>query len=131
MTDLKEYKEVLELNIHYAIQASGAFPEEEFFNISTLLLSESGILDDVEYSDYRNTRRGIRIDGFNWNPLERVISAIVIEYDENEEIRSLSRSEVENIALKAAKAMNLGFCGVDILQSKKRCRPAQSFSSTP
>ena len=41
---------------------------EEFFNISTFLLSESGILDDVEYSDYRNTRRGIRIDGFNWNP---------------------------------------------------------------
>ena len=103
MSELQEYKKGLELNIQYATQANGTFPEEEFFNDSTFLLSESGILDDVEYSDYRNTRRGIRIDGFNWNPLERVISAIVIEYDENEEIRSLSRSEVENIALKAAR----------------------------
>ena len=80
MTDLSEYKKGLELNIQYAIQSYGTFPEEEFFNISTFLLSESGILDDVEYSDYRNTRRGIRIDGFNWNPLEKVISALVIQY---------------------------------------------------
>ena len=28
-------------------------------------------------------------------------------------------SEEENVALKAAKAMQLGVCGVDVLQSKK------------
>ena len=34
------------------------------------------------------------------------------------EIISLSSTE-EKIAIKAARAMNLGFCGVDILQSKE------------
>ena len=41
------------------------------------MLAEAGLLDDVEYKDYRDTRQGLRIDGYNYNILERQVSAIM------------------------------------------------------
>ena len=57
-----------------------AFTEENFINTVTELLSDAGIYEDIEIKQYRHDRRGIKLDGFNWNPLERILSIFVIKF---------------------------------------------------
>ena len=95
MDDLKEYKKSLFEDASIDSEANEIFPEESFFEYVSNLLSETGILDNVEYCPYRNTNKGIKIDGYSWNPLEKTISGIVVNYtNEPDVINTLTNTEI-------------------------------------
>ena len=104
MDDLKEYKKSLFEDASIDSEANEIFPEESFFDYVSNLLSETGILDNVEYCPYRNTNKGIKIDGYSWNPLEKTISGIVVNYtNEPDVINTLTNTEITNIGNRVTR----------------------------
>lgn len=80
-----------------------AFTEENFINTVTELLSDAGIYEDIEIKKYRHDRRGIKLDGFNWNPLERILSIFVIKFSNTEELVTINQSQIEKLGKQASK----------------------------
>ena len=104
MDDLLEYKNNLFQTASLDSEANEIFPEESFFEYVGNLLSETGILDNVEYCPYRNSNRGIKIDGYSWNPLEKTISGIVINFtNEQDVINTLTNSEIKEIGKRVTR----------------------------
>ena len=65
--ELKAFKEDLLNQIHVAADVSGDFSENKFFDDIAELLCEAGIYDDIQKDTYFNSRKGIKINGWNWN----------------------------------------------------------------
>ena len=105
MTDLNDYRKEFLNRIRAAAESQGTLHEEEFFRLTISMLSEAGYLEDVEYKDYRNTRLGLRIDGYNYNPLEKQVSAIIIHFDGEDDPKSknITKSELEKIGKRASR----------------------------
>ena len=103
-SDLLKYKEELHQDILIGSTLDGQFPEESFFEVTTSLLSEAGILDNVEHSPYRDSRQGMRLDGYSWNELERTFCAVVLELStDSTELDTLINTELNKIGRRAAK----------------------------
>jgi len=104
MDDLTEYKNDLFDTTSLFSEDNAVFPEESFFEYVSDLLGNTGILDNVEYCPYRNTNRGIKIDGYSWNPLEKTISGIVINFtNEKDVINTLINSEIKDIGKRVTR----------------------------
>lgn len=104
MDELKEYKNTLFQSITVESDTNAVFPEESFFDYVSTLLADAGILDNVEYCPYRNTTRGMRIDGYSWNSLERTICGIVVNFtNELDVIETLTNTEIEKIGKRVTK----------------------------
>lgn len=104
MDDLLEYKNELFHTSSIDAEANELFPEESFFEYVSELLSNSGILDNVEYCPYRNSSKGLRIDGYNWNPLEKTISGIIVNFtNEPDKIETLTNTEINEIGKRVTR----------------------------
>jgi hypothetical protein len=104
MDELLEYKNNLFETASLDSEVNEIFPEESFFEYVCDLLGETGILDNVEYCPYRNTIRGIKIDGYSWNPLEKTISVIVVNYtNELDVINTLTNTEISTIGNRVTR----------------------------
>ena len=104
MVDLLEYKSKLFNAISIDSDNNTVFPEESYFEYVSELLAEAGILDNVEYCPYRNTRKGVRIDGYSWNALERTICGIVVNFtNEPDVIETLTNTEIKEIGKRVAR----------------------------
>jgi hypothetical protein len=104
MDDLLEYKNELFNITSIESGANEVFPEESFFEYVSQLLSEAGILDNVEYCPYRNSNKGIKIDGYSWNPLEKTISGLVVNFtNEFNVINTLTNSEINDISKRVTR----------------------------
>jgi len=104
MDDLLEYKNELYSISNIDADKNEIFPEESFFEHVSDLLSEAGILDDVQYCPYRNTRKGIRLDGYSWNALEKTICGIIVNFtNEQDHIDTLTNTHIKDISKKVTK----------------------------
>lgn len=104
MDDLLDYKREVFERISFYADADEVFPEESYFEYVSDLLSSAGILDNVEYCPYRNTRKGIRIDGFSWNELERTLCGIVVNFtNEADVIETLTRTEIGDVGKRVTR----------------------------
>lgn len=104
MNDLLEYKNKVFNTISIDSDNNEVFPEESYFEYVSELLSNAGILDNVEYCPYRNTRKGLRIDGYSWNALERTISGIVVNFtNEPDLIGTLTNTEIRDIGKRVTR----------------------------
>ncbi|MEL0636394.1 AIPR family protein [Marinomonas sp. TI.3.20] len=104
MDDILEYKNELYSISNIDADKNSIFPEESFFEHVGEMLSEAGILDDIEYCPYRNTRKGMKLDGYSWNPLEKTIYGIVVNFtNEKDHIDTLINSEIKDIGKKVTK----------------------------
>ena len=81
-SELLNFKKELHLDIEIGAQYNEVFSEESFFEIATDQLSEVGVLDDVEVCFYRDSQRGIRLDGYSWNELESTLCLIVTHFSD-------------------------------------------------
>lgn len=98
-SELLEFKRELLADVEIDTQFNEMFAEESFFSIATEQLSEAGVLDDVIACFYVDTQKGIRIDGFSWNPLESTFCAVVTKFSGDPEISErLSQSDIIAIA---------------------------------
>ena len=104
MDELLEYKNELFNIASIDADANEIFPEESFFEYVSELLGSAGILENVEYCPYRNTYRGIRIDGYSWNPLEKTISGLIVNFtNESDVINTLKNSQINDIGKKVTR----------------------------
>lgn len=102
--ELLKYKEELHQDILIGSTLDKQFPEESFFEVTTSLLSEAAILDNVEFSPFKDSRQGMRLDGYSWNELERTFCAVVIELSTDaNDIETLTNSELNKIGKRAAR----------------------------
>lgn len=98
-SELGEFKVDLHQDVEIDSTFENQFPEESFFTVITERLSEAGILDNVEYCPYKHTQKGIRLDGYCWNELERTLCGIVTHLSPGpEELDVLSNSELKKIS---------------------------------
>lgn len=104
MDELLEYKNVVYNAISIDSNANETFPEESYFEYVSDLLSSAGILDNVEYCPFKNTRKGIRIDGYSWNALERTICGIIVDFtSEVDLIETLTQKEIKDIGKRVTR----------------------------
>ena len=101
--ELFEFKKDLLNLVHIAADASGEFHEEKFFDDMSELLCEAGVYDDIQKDPYVNSRRGIRIDGWNWNKTERILSAVITKFSNDEELVKISKAEIEKLGKQASR----------------------------
>ncbi len=101
--ELKAFKEDLLNLIHVAADVSGDFSESKFFDDITELLCEAGVYDDIQKDTYINSRKGIRIDGWNWNKTERILSAVITKFSNDKELVSISKSEIEKLGKQSSR----------------------------
>ena len=95
MDELLEYHRELFDLCAIGAEANESFPQESFFDFVSELLSNAGILDNVEYCPYVNSRAGIKIDGYSWNELEKVISIICIDFtNDRDELETLKNDAI-------------------------------------
>ena len=84
-------------------EVASPFQESNFFDYASELLSDAGIYDNIEQNDFRDINRGMKIDGFNWNPLERTLSGIIVNFSGESSLGSISKSDIEKLGRKTAK----------------------------
>ncbi|MDB4254307.1 AIPR family protein, partial [Gammaproteobacteria bacterium] len=85
----------------------GEVHEEKFFDDISELLCEAGVYDDIQKDAYINSRRGIRIDGWNWNKTERILSAVITKFSNDEDLVTISKSEIEQLGKQASRFISL------------------------
>jgi len=104
MDELLEYKKAIYNTISIDSDTNETFPEESYFTYVSDLLSNAGILDNVEYTPFNQTKKGIRIDGYSWNALERTICGIVVNFtNEPEVVESLNNTQIGDIGKKVTR----------------------------
>ncbi|ASP47210.1 AIPR family protein [Cognaticolwellia beringensis] len=104
MDDLLAYKNELYSISNIDADKNEIFPEESFFEHVSELLSEAGILDDVQYCPYRNTHKGMKLDGYSWNALEKTICGIVVNFtNEPDFIDTLTNTKIKDISKRVTK----------------------------
>jgi len=92
---LKYHQELFDL-CSIGAEANATFPQEGFFEYVHEMLGEAGVLDNIEYCPYVNSRLGIKIDGYSWNELEKVINIICLDYtNERDDVQSLSNENIK------------------------------------
>lgn len=107
---LLDYKQELHLDIDIGSQYESSFPEESFFEVATEKLSEAGILDNVEHSLFRDTKRGLRVDGYSWNELERTLCIILVKLSADAtDIDRLNQTEINGLAQRPRKFVEAAF----------------------
>ncbi len=104
MDELIEYKNKVFNTISIDSDNNEVFPEESYFEYVSDMLSNAGILDNVQYCPYRNTRKGMRIDGYSWNALERTICGIVVNFtNEHDLIETLTNTQIGDIGKRVTR----------------------------
>ena len=95
MDELLEYHQELFDLCSIGAEANATFPQEGFFEYAHEMLGDAGVLDNIEYCPYVNSRLGIKIDGYSWNELEKVINIICIDYtNERDIVESLTNETI-------------------------------------
>ncbi|MEP2652205.1 MAG: AIPR family protein [Paraglaciecola sp.] len=104
MDDLLAYKNELYSISNIDADKNEIFPEESFFEHVSEMLSEAGILDDVQYCPYRNTHKGMKLDGYSWNALEKTICGIIVNFtNEPDHIDTLTNTQIKDISKRVTK----------------------------
>lgn len=104
MDELRDYKAELFSAISVDADTNEIFPEESYFVYVSDMLSNAGILDNVEYCPFRNTRKGMRIDGYSWNALEKTLCCIIVNFtNDPEAIETLTNTEIKEIGKRAGR----------------------------
>ena len=93
MDELLEYHQELYDLCSIGAEANATFPQEGFFEYVHAMLGDAGVLDNIEYCPYVNSRLGIKIDGYSWNELEKVINIICLDYTNERDVVQLLKNE--------------------------------------
>ena len=95
--ELREFKKDLLNLVRISADVSGDFCEGKFFDDMSELLCEAGVYDDIQKDAYISSRKGIRIDGWNWNKTERMLSAVITKFSNDEDLVTISKSDIEKL----------------------------------
>ena len=102
--ELESFRSDLFLEIGLESHVSGLFTEESFFNVVADKLSSAGVVDNAQYSSYKNSKLGIRVDGYSWNELERSFNFIISDVGSSDfEIETLTNTDIQKLFKRLEK----------------------------
>ena len=101
--ELKEFKQDLLNQVQVGADSGGDFSESTFFDHMSELLAEAGSYDDIQKDSFINSRKGIKIDGYNWNKMEGTLSAIITKFSNDNELITISKGEIEQLGKQASR----------------------------
>lgn len=96
--ELKDFHEQFFQEVLRDADAGGRFAEDAFFELFCEQLVEAGELATADRAHYASSR-GVAIDGFGGDPIhaEGVLSLIIADFHQGEEIETLTGTEMEAI----------------------------------
>ena len=103
MDQLLQYKNELINGVKLSAEKELCFEEEKFFELISESISEAGILDNIEYHPYRNSNKHMKIDGFSWNPLEKTLSGIITDYEDSEDILTITKIDLVKLGKSVSR----------------------------
>ncbi|ESP92741.1 AIPR family protein [Pseudoalteromonas luteoviolacea] len=103
MEQLLQFKNELINGVKLSSEKDLCFEEEKFFELISESISEAGILDNIEYHSYRNTNKYMKIDGYSWNPLEKTLSGIITDYEDEEGILTITKSDLVKLGKNVSR----------------------------
>ncbi len=103
LDDLKDFKRDFINRCRAGLEATSTYTEENFFNEVAQILMDRGIYDDIEPKDYKNPTKGIFIHGYSWNDVEKILSGIIVKFSNDEDICTISQSEIEKLGKQCSK----------------------------
>lgn len=104
MDELSEYKKEIFSAISIDANNNEVFPEESYFEYVSEMLSNAGNLDNPEYLPFRNSRKGMRIDGYSWNALEKTLCCIIVNFTNDPDvIDTLTNTEIKEIGKRVSR----------------------------
>ena len=101
--NIEECKKDLYNELRIAADVDSDFLEDSFVEYVEKLLSDAGIYENIQKGYYSNDSLGIRIDGYNWNPLEKILSAFIIRFSGLDEKILISQTDIEKLGKRASK----------------------------
>ena len=103
MEQLLQFKDELINGVKLSAEKDLCFEEEKFFELISESISEAGILDNIEYHPYRNTNKYMKIDGYSWNPLEKTLSGIITDYEDLEDILTITKTDLVKLGKSVSR----------------------------
>lgn len=103
MEQLLQFKDELINGVKLSAEKDLCFEEEKFFELVSESISEAGILDNIEYHPYRNTNKYMKIDGYSWNPLEKTLSGIITDYEDLEDILTITKTDLVKLGKNVSR----------------------------
>lgn len=114
--ELKEFHAEFFQEVLREADAGGRFAEDAFFELFCRQLVDAGELETADRACYVSPPgRGIRIDGYGGDPAyaDGVLSLVIADFQQDEEVSTLTRTEMEAIFRRAtsflAKSLDRGF----------------------
>lgn len=101
--NIEESKKDIYNELRIAADVDNEFLEDSFVEYVEKLLSDAGIYENIQKGYYGNDNLGIRIDGYNWNPLEKILSAFIIRFSGVEDKVLISQSDIEKLGKRTSK----------------------------
>ena len=93
---LDEYHSELRQDVLTGAHVNETFVEDQFFERTTQVLLDAGEIESADRVNYRNTNRGMRVDGYGGDPLNEdgVLSLISLDFAQADEIGSLTNTDM-------------------------------------
>ncbi len=102
-TELEEFHREFFQEIQRSADVDGRFAEDAFFELFCDRLVDAGELETADRAHYV-AARGVRIDGYGGDPAsaEGVLSLIIADFNQSQEIETLTATEMEVIFKRAS-----------------------------
>lgn len=125
-TELLDYKRELHLDIDISAELEKVFSEAAFFSVVTEQLEDAAVLDDVQEIFFLDTKKGQRIDGYSWNPLESTVCGVITLLSPD---RDQSDRLIQSEALKLAERVRRFFEAAALPKFLSQCDPSHNAHS--
>lgn len=96
------YKEYMS-EIYARAGSKEDFAEEQFTEEMCEFLVEQAIIENYDSCFFAKTRQGIRVDAWNYNKDKQELCLLIADFNVDEEIHTLSQSDVETIFKRAER----------------------------
>ena len=123
--ELLDYKRELHLDIYIISELEKVFSEAAFFSVVTEQLEDAAVLDDVQEIFFLDTKKGQRIDGYSWNPLESTVCGVITLLSPD---RDQSDRLIQSEALKLADRVRRFFEAAALPKFLSQCDPSHRAS---
>lgn len=93
-TMLDEFYNDLKQEVYGRADANENFIESSFVEYASELIVDSGEIDSFDYCHYKSAR-GIRVDGYDYNDDEGILSLFVLDFRNSNEVTSLTKTDID------------------------------------
>ena len=93
MKNIQDFYHDFRQNIMAGSEANSAFSIQEFMELVSYELMETGFIEGFDFCHYR-TKRGMRVDGYRFNDEDKTLALFIADFEGRDKLESLSKTDV-------------------------------------